>query len=85
MEFADAEFFNRPLMFLGAITLVSGKIILRVLLVTFQHHSVPGHFGYNGGRRNAVAEPVAFSDGFLRNGKHKTLGTIDKNKIRREG
>ena len=69
MEFTNAEFFNCPLMFLGAVTFVPGKIIPGVLQVTLRHHSVPGHFGYDGSRRDGVAEPIAFSDRFLRDGK----------------
>jgi hypothetical protein len=81
VELADAEFLNRTPMFSCPIAFVSGKIILRIFLVAFQHHSVPGYFGYNGSRRNGVAELVAFSDGFLRDGEYNTLKTIDKNKI----
>ncbi len=86
MEFADAKLFNRPLMFPGAIAFVFGKIILRIPEVTFGHHAVPGDFRYDGGRRNAVAEPVAFSDRFLGDGDFKTaLGAVDEDKIRRGG
>ena len=86
VEVADAEFFNRPLMFSGSIAFVFGKIILRVHEVTLRHHLVPGDFGYDGSGRNGVAEPIAFSDGFLRNGDFKaTLGAVDQDKIGRGG
>ena len=82
MEFADTESFDCLSMFSCPVTFVFGKVILRILLMTF-HHPVPGHLGHDRGGSNGVAQLVAFWDRFLWDGKSEALGTINEEKIRR--
>ena len=64
MEFADAILFDRSQMFPGAVTFMSGKIVLGIFLMVFVHHAVPGHFGDDGGGGDGIAQLIAFRTAF---------------------
>ena len=51
----------------GAIAFVSGKTILRVLLVHLAAPAVTVHLGQDGRRRNGLHQRIAFDDGLGRN------------------
>jgi hypothetical protein len=68
-------------MFFGRISFVTGEIVKGIDSVIFQHQSVPGDLGNDGGCRNGRTPGVTLLDSLLRRIERKGVNSIDEEKI----
>lgn len=83
MDGATTIFADGLKVFPRTISLVPGKIVLRVLLVVGDHQTVTGDFGHDGCCGNGKAPPIPLGNRSLSKGEAERMGAVDQKKIRR--
>ena len=68
----------------GAVALVTGEAITRVIPVQPDHQAVPVDFGHDGGAGNGKTELVPPDESLLGEGDLGKLDAVDENELRRD-
>ena len=77
VKLTDAKLPNGLPVLPGPITFVLAEVILREPGVDLIHHPIPGHFCYDRGGSNGVAQSVSLRDRLLWNGEFQALIAIN--------